>query len=317
MLELYKFIKNAAREEHFALCGVTRPCVVPGYDEAVEGWIGSGRHAGMEWMRRNSEVRRNPARLVEGAATIAVCAASYHHRRIPQPGEARIAAYALAPDYHTTLKEALHRMLDRIEAQTGHPLHGRVFVDSAPLTERYWAAQAGLGWIGRSGMLINKDYGSFLLLGEIVLSEASDRYDEPDTFNGCGSCSACTDACPTGAIGADRRIDCNRCLSYLTIEHRGAFPPEAERLLAECGEGRIYGCDACMETCPWNHSERIGLDAWNDREGRAQAIRLAGKSAGEWLQMDEAAFAETYGGTPLFRTGLEAIQRNVRIICKK
>lgn len=282
-----QYIKEKAREHGFALCGVSKA-------EAVEEqcfldeWIAQGRNAGMDWFFRNRELRMNPALLVENGQTVISFAYAYSPLK-----EHNVAAYANAVDYHFTLKEKLTKIIEEINIDYGVTITARAFTDSAPLMERYWARKSGLGWIGKSGMLINRTLGSYLLLCEIVCDVVSDVYDCEDSFDGCGRCRRCIKQCPTGAIGSDKRIDARKCISYLTIEHRGDF---SEEQLAMIRNSRwVYGCDTCLECCPWNK-----------RSASLPAVFVEN----DLLEMANSTFKEKYKNTPLERSGLKTIRRN-------
>lgn len=283
-----QFIKLQAQKMGFVLCGVSKVTEV---EEAafLENWIEEGRNADMGWFRRNGEMRCNPKLLMEGANSIISFAWQY-----PPVNGCDVAAYAHAVDYHYTIKERLAEIVEAINKEYGVTIRARVFTDSAPVMERYWARKSGFGWIGKSGLLINRTYGSYLLLGEIVCDVQSDIYDQEDSFNGCSTCRRCILKCPTGAIGNDRSIDARRCLSYLTIEHRGAFSGEQLDLLKK-GDW-LYGCDTCLQCCPWN-SKKISI---------APSLFIDESI----LEMSAAEFRKKFKDTPLERTGVKNIRRN-------
>lgn len=247
------FIKNKANELGFDACGIAE--VAPADTEAqfFDRWIAEGCHAGMKYMENYRDIRLNPAGLVEGARSVISVALNYYPAQKQSPDAPRISYYAYGKDYHVVLKDKLRQLwqciTDELSASTNPPASppaARVFTDSAPLLERYWAWKAGLGWIGKNTNLIIPGKGSFFFLGEIVTTLALD-YDTPRE-NRCGNCRRCLDACPTGALAAARHLNANRCLSYLTIEHTGDIPPELASRLGD----RLYGCDTCQEVCPWN-----------------------------------------------------------------
>lgn len=283
-----QFIKRQAQEMGFVLCGVSKITEVDDFP-FLEKWIDEGRNADMDWFLRNGELRKNPELLLDGARSIVSFAWQY-----PPVNAHNVAAYANDVDYHYTIKERLTKIVEAINTQYGIVINARVFTDSAPLMERYWARRSGLGWIGKSGLLINRTYGSYLLLGEIICDVESDTYDTEDLFNGCSTCRRCILKCPTGAIGNDKSIDARKCISYLTIEHRGEFSEEQLRLL-EKGNW-LYGCDVCLQCCPWN-SKKIGV---------SPSVFIDETI----VEMSAADFKVNYKNTPLERTGVKMIKRN-------
>ena len=238
------FIRQSAAAAGFDLCGVA-PCRhLVRNEQFFRRWLGDGRHASLGYLERNLDKRFDVRRLVEGAQTVVVCAVGYKNGLsdgYPDDFRAKIASYALTADYHATIKGMLGDLFGRLRAAEP-ALAGRAFVDSAPLVEKQLAVEAGLGWIGRQSLLVTPRFGSFVLLGELVLDAACDRYDEPLAGAGCGSCRRCVEACPTGAVCDDRAIDARRCISCHTIERT----PAAEIAL----DGWIFGCDACQSRCP-------------------------------------------------------------------
>lgn len=245
-------IKNKAKELGFDACGIAE--VAPADSEALffDRWIAEGCHAGMKYMENYRDIRLNPTGLVEGARSVISIALNYYPT-VRQPADApQIAYYAYGNDYHVVVKEKLSLLWQFIAeqcetaGQARPDSTARLFTDSAPILERYWAWKAGLGWIGKNTNLIIPGKGSFFFLGEIVTTLAL-VYDTPQP-NRCGACTRCLDACPTGALERPHRLNAVKCLSYLTIEHKGEIPPlEASRL-----GNRLYGCDTCQAVCPWN-----------------------------------------------------------------
>lgn len=246
------YVKQVAGEIGFAAAGIAP--VAPAESEAAyfDGWLAEKKQAGMHYMENYREIRLDPGRLLPGARSIISVALNYYPASPRDPSLPHIAYYAYGEDYHVVVKQMLRRLWEAVALQkeTSEPASAsdaRFFTDSAPLLERYWAWRAGLGWIGKNTHLIIPGRGSFFFLGEIVTTLEADRYDTPQKER-CGACRRCLDACPTGALEAPRRLDANRCLSYLTIEHKGEIPPREAALLGN----RLYGCDTCQQVCPWN-----------------------------------------------------------------
>lgn len=245
-------LKQVAEEIGFTVAGIAP--VAPAESEAAyfDRWLAEKKQAGMHYMENYREIRLDPDGLLPGARSIISVALNYYPASRRDPSLPHIAYYAYGEDYHVVIKQMLRRLWEAITRQSGlsetiSAPEARFFTDSAPLLERYWAWRAGLGWIGKNTNLIIPGRGSFFFLGEIVTTLEADRYDTPQKER-CGTCRCCLDACPTGALEAPRCLDANRCISYLTIEHKGEIPPrEAARL-----GNRLYGCDTCQQVCPWN-----------------------------------------------------------------
>lgn len=242
-------IKAKAKEIGFAACGMARALPVDEEEAArFDRWIGAGCHADMQYMANHRAIRLDPDGLVAGARTVISVALNYYPAVRRDPSDPHIAYYAYGKDYHLVVKEKLRALWEACLNELPQPApEARLFTDSAPLLERYWAWKAGLGWVGKNTNLILPGKGSFFFLGEIVTTAEVDRYDTPLPSR-CGSCTRCLDACPTGALEAPCRLNAAKCLSYLTIEHRGELPPREAAALGN----RLYGCDTCQLACPWN-----------------------------------------------------------------
>ncbi len=272
----------------------------------LEEWIASGRQSGMAWMARDPARRADPRELLEGCRSVIALALNYwpgEAAAATPAGRARVALYARGRDYHRVLGRKARRVAAWIDSRAGTT--SLAFVDTGPVLERAWAERAGLGWIGKNANLIRRDLGSWLLLAE-VLTTADVAPDAGPHADFCGSCTACLDACPTGAILEPGVVDANACISYWTIEHRGAIPEERRTGLGEW----IFGCDVCQEVCPWNRSFAAAA-AGDPLDGRAD---LRGLDPAEILALDEAGFRARYSGTPLMRAKWEGMRRNACVV---
>lgn len=296
----YRHIKKLAADAGFDLCGLT-PCGHLARNEAwLRAWLGRGFQSSLSYMQRNVEKRADPRRLVEGALTAVVCAVSYKNRAgegYPPGHRTKVASYACAADYHTTIKGMLSGMLEALKAATPG-LEGRAFVDTAPLFEKQLAVEAGLGWIGRQSLLVTPRHGSYVLLGELLLTEEADVYDAPFEGSRCGRCRNCIESCPTGAIVTPKVIDTGRCIACHTIEREPALKIDLD--------GWIFGCDRCQSCCPHNHKAPMHANPAFDPLFDPLAM-----DAEAWLTLDEAQFEARMGATPLTRSGLERIRRNI------
>lgn len=295
-----RIIKKLAADAGFDLCGVT-PCRhLAQNEEWFRRWLAQGRQASLEYLERNVSKRFDPGRLVEGARTAVVCAVSYKNRAgegYPDAHRAKVASYACTRDYHATIREMLGRIFDGLKA-LDPGLAGRTFVDTAPLAEKQLAVEAGLGWIGRQSLLVTPQFGSYVLLGVLLLCDEAESYDLPFEGSRCGRCRNCIDSCPTGAIVAPRVIDAGRCISCHTIERQ----PSGEVDL----DGWIFGCDRCQSCCPYNQKAPAHVNPSFDPVFDPVAM-----TPEAWRALGEEEFAARFGATPLTRSGLERIKRNI------
>ena len=293
-------IRSAGQQLGFAAIGVAR--ANPG--EAVAGlraWLAEGCHGEMDYMARHAELRAQPQQLHPGTITVISAALDYlpHNKIAKDPQQAAISRYAQGRDYHKVIRSRLQKLADTIAAEAG-PFGYRVFSDSAPVMEVEFASQAGLGWRGKHTLLLSKQ-GSWRFLGEIY-TDLPLPPDAPVEAH-CGTCTACIDACPTGAIVAPYKVDARRCISYLTIEQGGAIPEEFRPLLGN----RIYGCDDCQLCCPWNRFAQLG-----DREF-APRHRLDEAGLIELFGWTEQQFNDRLAGNPIRRIGHERWLRNIAV----
>lgn len=292
-MENYEQLVNQALALGFDAIGIAPAYELPEATGRLKKWLDNGFHAGMHYMARNIEKRENPRLLVENARSVIVTLTNYYTPSKQPQDVPKIARYAYGKDYHIVIKERLRRLMQGID--------GRCFVDSAPLLEREWARRAGLGWIGKNTTLINKTLGSFCFIGIIITPLEFDRYSTPVENTHCGTCDRCQAACPVNAL-SDDGVDSNKCLSYHTIENKGDYPEHLRQKAAN----RIFGCDACLEACPWNskaHDHHI-----IEFMPQKAAMTL---SATDWYNMDNNTFESIFKDTPLERTGLQRLKRNL------
>ncbi|MDH5674896.1 MAG: tRNA epoxyqueuosine(34) reductase QueG [Myxococcales bacterium] len=298
-------LRELAGELGFAAVGFAEACALEPEGEQLRAWIAAGRHGTMDYMARTAEVRADPRHegMLPGARSVIVVAAPHGRAEAPldlRPG--RIARYAQGRDYHNVLHKRLRKISALLRAE-GH--RARVSVDTLPVMERAWAARAGLGFIGKNCALIIPGLGSHVFLGAIV-TDAELPPAEPMASR-CGRCTACLDACPTSAFVGPRQLDARRCISYLTIEHRGAI--EAEQS-AETGDW-LFGCDACQDPCPFNRTSPPPPAA---TAAFAPAARFEGLSAEDLMGMDDEAHLGFAQGSPLRRTGRAGLARNAALV---
>lgn len=296
----FEQIKQVAKEVGFDLCGVAQCHHFEGDKAFLEEWIESGFASSLDYLKRNIDRRADASMLVEGAKSVIVCGVAYKNRTsegYPEGHNTKVASYACTTDYHTSIKQMLFELSRRLK-ELCPTLSGRCFVDSAPIFEKRYAVEAGLGWIGRQSLLVTPQFGTFVLLGEIVITEECDKYDIPLASVGCGECRRCVEACPNQAV-KERHIDTSRCISCATIEREG----EGKK----CNlNGWIFGCDECQTVCPYNRKAPLST---NPRF--APLFSPEEMSREEWLAMSEEEFAEKFSSTPLLRAGLSRIKSNL------
>lgn len=294
-----KLITNAALTVGFDLVGVVPVEPLVRERNRFEEWLLAGNHSSLSYLERNREKRFDASLLVEGSRSIVVCAVSYlspFSRGYSEGASAKVASYALARDYHLTIKEMLAELAERLKV-VAPDLKYRAFTDSAPVAEKTLAVRAGLGWIGRQSLVVNPKFGTMVLLGELIINEVVDEYSEPMRDVGCGSCRACVDNCPNSAILDNRLIDTRRCISCRTIERE--WEGEAVDF-----DGWIFGCDACQSVCPFNRHAPLHRNPKFDPKFDPTVI--------DWASLSEEEFSKIAGDTPLTRAGLERIKGNLQ-----
>ncbi|MDR0418613.1 MAG: tRNA epoxyqueuosine(34) reductase QueG [Prevotellaceae bacterium] len=305
-------IKDIARAVGFDACGITSASIVD-TDTAngFKDWLSFSGQAQLRYMEQNVEKRLNPTLLVEGVKSIVAVQLAYKPGRRQSVDVPNVSCYAYGQDYHLVIKqkgkEILHLLREQSEVQ------GQVFVDTAPILEKYWAVKAGLGWIGKNSILVSKRWGTYTFLGLIFLNEEVDRYDTPLLNVGCGDCSGCMEACPTGAIVKPMVVDAKKCISYQTVECK----TEGRDLNRELGMSRgkhcyIFGCDICQEVCPWN----VKVQA-NEHEEFLPLPHLLDMTAEDWLKLDDEAFKEKFQNSSLRRAGLNKIKNSIKSVTPK
>ena len=293
-------IEQEALRLGFAACGfaVAEP-VNDAVAQTVDQWIDMGYHAGMGYMERNRHLRIDPTQLVPGCKTLIVVALNYYPKQLIPNEEYQIAYYAYGKDYHRVVKDKLHQLLAYIKSIAPN-VEGRAFCDTAPLLERYWAVKAGLGFVGRNRTLIIPGKGSYFFLGVLAVDVElqGTTYDGPLS---CGDCKRCFMACPTGALTVEG-IDCRRCLSYLTIEHRGEIPDEYGKKLGN----RIYGCDNCQRVCPHNRNAEP-----TNETAFALLDEVASMTREEWNRLTPERYRMLFKDSAIERAGYERLKRNI------
>ncbi len=304
MAGLTSFIKEEAQRLGFALVGVS-PVKAPPHEESFAEWLRRGFGGELAYMKRTEEMRREPGKLVPGAVSVVSVGMNYEtpaKRTEPDGLKGWISRYAWGDDYHDIIKERLNKLLNIIKEALPEPVEGRAFVDSGPVLERDLAGVAGIGWIGKNTMLISPQKGSWFFLGELFLNIELE-YDKP-IRDRCGSCDLCLKACPTRAFVGPYVLDARRCISYLTIELKGAVPQHLRPLMGN----HVFGCDICQEVCPYNvKAKPTGEAAYSPREG------LLAPELIPMLSLNDQDFKRLFHGSPVLRAKRRGFLRNVAV----
>ena len=301
-----KALKIKAAELGFVSVGVTSANISAQQAERLQVWLDDGNHGEMEWMAARKDQRGHPQALWDGARSVIALGMSYAPAADPMAlAEAktrgRISVYAQGRDYHDVVKKALKALARWMIDQAGGEL--KVFVDTAPVMEKPLGAAAGLGWQGKHTNLVSAEHGSWLFLGSIFTT--LDLEEDTPHRDQCGSCTACQAACPTDAFPSPYQLDARRCISYLTIEHKGPIPVEFRRAIGN----RIYGCDDCLAVCPWNKFASTAAA----NKAFAPRAELAAPALSDLLALDDAGFRAVFAGSPIKRIGRDRMVRNAAI----
>jgi epoxyqueuosine reductase len=298
-------LQQAARQHGFDVIGITRPDSIPQARQYFERFIAEGQHGDMGWLADTSERRTDPQVLWPDARSVIMLGMNYGPaddplRILQHKDRGAISVYAQGDDYHDVIKSRLKTIARWLIGEAGGDV--KVFVDTAAVMEKPLAAAAGLGWQGKHTNLVSRQHGSWLFLGAIFTTLELEA--DAAEIDHCGSCQACLDVCPTNAFPAPYRLDARRCISYLTIEHKGPIPRE---LRGQMGN-RIYGCDDCLAVCPWNKFAQAGREA---KLSAREALRAPALPA--LVRLDDAAFRALFAKSPVKRIGRDRFVRNVLI----
>ncbi len=321
------YVKKAAADAGFDACGIAGICNLDAELAFTRRWLEKGFDGGLDYMHRNLDKRFSPRLLAAGTRSIVVCAVSYKNDTGPGYPEGyagpKIACYARAADYHEIIKGMLRRLAAALESEYGR-IGWRAFCDSAPVLEKRWAVQAGIGWQGRNSLIINPKLGSFFLIGELLIDAGTDVYDKPYSGPGCAGCSRCVERCPNRAIMPGKCIDARKCIARATIEklYGGENVTAGENAAGNAAEqvnntgihggcatplnGWIFGCDECQSVCPYN------MSAPGYRNPAFKPLfdpRELGREF--WMSLSEEGFREKFGNTAMYRTGLARLKKNI------
>ncbi|RTL60309.1 MAG: tRNA epoxyqueuosine(34) reductase QueG [Sphingobacteriales bacterium] len=297
------FIKQQAANLGFSYCGIAKARHLDADAKRLEHWLNKSMHGQMLYMENYFDMRVDPAKLVPGAKSVITLLLNYYPAQ-QQKSSIRISKYAYGKDYHEVIRNKLKKLLQLIKENIGE-ITGRGFVDSAPVLERSWAVNSGLGWIGKNGNLITKQNGSFFFIATLIV-DIELEYDDAYAKDYCGTCTRCIDTCPTGAILPDKVVDGSKCISYFTIELKDALIPDD---MKGKFDNWMFGCDACQDVCPWNRFSK----PTNEVEF-TPIPEVLNFSTSDWEELTEESFKEIFRNSPIKRTKFSGIKRNLKFI---
>ena len=295
-------IKSEAKRRGFVSCGISKAEFLEEQAPRLENWLNKDMHGEMAYMENHFDKRLNPTLLVPDSKSVISLLLNYFPSEL-QPSETyKISKYAYGTDYHFIIKDKLKQLMDFISEEIGE-VHGRAFVDSAPVLDKAWAAKSGLGWIGKHSNLLTKQLGSFYFIAELIV-DLDLEYDTPVTDH-CGSCTACIDACPTNAIVADRVVDGSKCISYYTIELKNEIPTSEKGKF----EDWMFGCDICQDVCPWNRFSKP-----NNEPLFNPHPELLSMTKKDWEEITEDVFQKLFKKSAVKRTKFLGLERNINFL---
>lgn len=287
----------------FDHCGIAKAETLNEDARRLEQWLNKGMQGSMQYMENYFDLRIDPGKLVPGAKSVITLLKNYYPAEQQQPGIPKISKYAFGKDYHVVIRKNLTTLIGLMKEEIGE-IHGRGFVDSAPVLEKTWAQRSGLGWIGKNGNLINKQSGSFYFIATLI-TDLELEYDDPFAKDYCGTCTRCLDACPTDAILPGKVVDGSKCISYFTIELKDMIPAEMKGKF----DNWMFGCDVCQDVCPWNRFSRPHHEA--EFTPIPGILNLGNK---EWEEMTEENFKKIFSDSSLSRAKYKGIRRNLKFI---
>lgn len=297
-------VKELAALAGFDACGISKAGFLEKEAPRLEKWLHEGKHGSMQWMENHFDKRLDPTKLVEGSrSVISVLLNYYPEKKLPESSSAyKISKYAYGEDYHFILKDKLKHLAELLRENFGD-INGRAFVDSAPVMDKAWANKSGLGWIGKHTNLISPGAGSFFFIGELIV----DLELQPDESirDFCGTCTRCIDACPTDAIESPYEVNGSKCISYYTIELKEAIPDDVKGKF----ENWIFGCDICQDVCPWNRFSKPHREPLFHLNPGLESLKES-----DWEEITEEVFREIFRRSPVKRTKLEGLKRNISFV---
>ena len=298
------FVKQTASVLGFDYCGIAKAAFLNEDARRLEAWLQKGMHGKMDYMQNHFDLRVDPQKLVPGAKSVITLLINYFPEKQQQPGIPKISKYAYGKDYHDVIRKKLQEFLHALKLNTGD-FNGRGFVDSAPVLERAWAQQSGLGWIGKNGNLINKKSGSFFFIATLI-TDIDLKADNAYAKDYCGTCTKCVDACPTEAILPEKVVDGSKCISYFTIELKDALLPAD--MQGKFGDW-LFGCDVCQDVCPWNSFAKP-----HNNVSFVPAEAVLHYTEKDWEELTEEKFKIIFKDSAIKRTKFSGIKRNLKFI---
>lgn len=295
-------IKSEANRLGFLSCGISKAGFLEEEAPRLENWLNKNMNGQMSYMENHFDKRLNPTLLVDGAKSVVSLLLNYYPSEFQNEDTYKISKYAYGQDYHFVIKAKLKELLHFIQTEIGE-VFGRVFVDSAPVLDKAWAAKSGLGWMGKNTNLITQKVGSFYFIAELII-DLELEYDFATTDH-CGSCTACIDACPTEAIVAPYVVDGSKCISYFTIELKENIPTEMKGKFDDW----VFGCDVCQDVCPWNRFSKPHQEPLF--EANPELLSFTKK---DWEEITEDVFKEVFKNSAVKRTKLEGLKRNISFL---
>lgn len=297
-----QMIKEEAKRLGFMSCGISKAQFLEEEAPRLEAYLKKGMNGKMGYLENHFDKRLDPTLLVPGSKSVISLLFNYYPETKQREDSYKISKYAYGVDYHFVIKDKLKELMHFIHENIG-AVEGRVFVDSAPVLDKAWAAKSGLGWIGKHSLLLTKQRGSFYFVSELIL-DLDLAYDTPVT-NHCGSCTACIDACPTGAIVADKVVDGSKCISYFTIELRDEIPTSVKGQFDDW----VFGCDICQNVCPWNRFSKPHQEPLFNPHPE-----LLSMSKKDWEEITEEVFREVFRKSAVKRTKFAGLKRNISFV---
>ncbi|HLV92320.1 MAG TPA: tRNA epoxyqueuosine(34) reductase QueG [Aequorivita sp.] len=297
-----ELIKQEAKRLGFLSCGISKAQFLEEEAPRLEQYLKKNMQGEMTYLENHFDKRLDPTLLVPGSKSVISVLLNYYPKETQLPDTYKISKYAYGTDYHFVIKDKLKQLLHFINNEIGE-VHGRAFVDSAPVLDKAWAAKSGLGWVGKHTLLLTKHVGSFYFVAELIV-DIELNYDAPVTDH-CGSCTACIDACPTEAIVTDRVVDGSKCISYYTIELKNEIPTSEKGKFDDW----IFGCDICQDVCPWNRfSKKHNEPLFNPHP------ELLSMTKKDWEEITEEVFREVFRKNPVKRTKFSGLIRNIDFV---
>ncbi|GGG54423.1 epoxyqueuosine reductase [Croceivirga lutea] len=299
-----RLIKTEAERLGFFSCGISKAEFLEEEAPRLENWLSQNMHGQMAYMANHFDKRLDPTILVDGAKSVVSLLLNYYPSEFQNSESYKISKYAYGTDYHFVIKDKLKALLHFISTEIGQ-VHGRAFVDSAPVLDKAWAAKSGLGWIGKNSNLLTKEVGSFYFIAELIIDLELD-YDTPVTDH-CGTCTACIDACPTQAIVEPYVVDGSKCISYFTIELKEELPTDYK----EKFDDWMFGCDVCQDVCPWNKFSKSHAEPLFNPHPK-----LLNYQKEDWEEITSNVFAEIFEKSAVKRTKFSGLKRNIEFLKK-